>query len=143
MKQLNKLQTIIMLAGAALMAAGAGMYVLGAPPEPSSVMFAAGAAAFASMQLRQTYDGRNTAIRRLRRIMDVGDVLFILSGVLMLENAFKFMLPLFVKYVDNGYMAYVTYIHNNWVVLLLIAAIIEIYTTHRISNELKKENAGN
>ena len=70
-------------------------------------------------------------------------VLFILSGVLMLENAFKFMLPLFVKYVDNGYMAYVTYIHNNWVVLLLIAAIIEIYTTHRISYELKKENAGN
>ena len=33
-----------------------------------------------------------------------------------------------------------TYIHNNWVVLLLIAAIIEIYTTHRISNELKKDN---
>ena len=113
------------------MAAGAGMYVLGAPPEPSSVMFAAGAAAFASMQLRQTYDGRNTAIRRLRRIMDVGDVLFILSGVLMLENAFKFMLPLFVKYVDNGYMAYVTYIHNNWVVLFFCFKLHKFFFVHR------------
>lgn len=102
--------------------------------------FAAGAIAFASMQMMQTYDGNSMTVRRLRRIMDIGDVMFILSAVLMLENSFQFLLPLFLKYFENGYYHYVTYIHNNWVVLLLIAAIIEIYTTHRISNELKKDN---
>ena len=39
----------------------------------------------------------------------------------------------------GGYNAYLTYIHNNWVVLLLVAAMLELYSTHRISNELDKE----
>ena len=96
-------------------------------------------AAFASMQLRQTYEGRNFTLRRLRRILSVGDVFFILSAVLMLEDAFHFLLPLFQPYGLNGYNNYVIYVQNNWVVLLLAAAIIEIYATHRISHELKKE----
>jgi hypothetical protein len=29
---------------------------------------------------------------------------------------------------------------NKWVAILLIAALIELYTTHRISHELAKEN---
>ena len=66
-------------------------------------------------------------------------MLFVLSGVLMLEDKYLFIQPLFTEYFDNGYYAYVTYVHNNWVVLLLVAAIIEIYTTHRISHELGKE----
>lgn len=139
MKQLNKLQTIVFLAGAVLMVVGAGVYVFSAWAA-ASVVFAAGAIAFASMQMMQTYDGNSMTVRRLRRIMDIGDVFFILSAVLMLENSFQFLLPLFLKYFENGYYHYVTYIHNNWVVLLLMAAIIEIYTTHRISSELKKEN---
>ena len=105
-----------MLAGAFLMVIGAGLYVFAALTA-AAWMFAVGAVAFASMQLQQTYNGRNTAVRRLRKIMSVGDALFILSAALL----------------------YVNYIHNNWVVLLLVAAILEIYTTHRISNELKKE----
>ena len=28
---------------------------------------------------------------------------------------------------------------GKWVVMLLIAAILEVYTTHRISSELEKE----
>jgi uncharacterized membrane protein SpoIIM required for sporulation len=28
---------------------------------------------------------------------------------------------------------------GKWVVLLLVAAILEVYTTHRISHELEKE----
>ena len=102
-------------------------------------LFAAGSVAFAAMQLKQTYDGRNITVRRLRKIMSVGDALFILSAALMLENTYNTLLPLFVKYIPNGYYHYLTYIHNNWVVLLLVAAILEIYTTHRISSELKKE----
>ena len=138
MKQLSKLQTIIFLAGAVLMVVGAGMYVLGVQTA-SPVIFAVGAVAFAAMQLQQTYLGNNPTVRRLRRIMSVGDALFILAAVLMLENSFRFLLPLFVNNIKNDYYQYVKHINNNWVVVLLVAAIIEIYTTHRISHELGKE----
>ncbi len=138
MRQLNRIEALAMLAGALLMVIGAGVYVFTAAAV-AAWLFAAGAVAFASMQLRQTYDGRNTAIRRLRKIMSVADALFILSAALMLENTYHVLLPLFLQYIDNGYYAYLTYVHNNWVVLLLVAAILEIYTTHRISGELKKE----
>lgn len=138
MRQLNKTQSMILLAGACLMVAGAGLYVFGVQ-DVASWLFAAGAAAFVSMQLRQTYDGRNITVRRLRRIMITGDMFFLLSAVLMIENSYHFLLPLFLKYLENGYYQYVTYVHNNWVVTLLVAAMIEIYATHRISNELDKE----
>ena len=39
-----------------------------------------------------------------------------------------------------NYETYITYFYNKWVVFLLIAALLELYTTHRISHELKKEN---
>ena len=34
---------------------------------------------------------------------------------------------------------YLQYIYNKWVVLLLIAALLQIYVTHRIDHELNKE----
>jgi hypothetical protein len=34
---------------------------------------------------------------------------------------------------------YLNYIKNNWVVLLLLAAILQLYTTYRIDHELEKE----
>lgn len=138
MKQLSKAQALTMLIGAFLMVVGAGLYVFGTQAV-AAWLFAAGSVAFAAMQLKQTYDGRNITVRRLRKIMSVGDALFILSAALMLENTYNTLLTLFVKYIPNGYYHYLTYIHNNWVVLLLVAAILEIYTTHRISSELKKE----
>lgn len=138
MKQLNKAQAVTMLIGAFLMVVGAGIYVFTAQAF-TAWLFAVGAVAFAAMQLQQTYEGRNITIKRLRRIMSIGDALFIISAALMLENTYNALLPLFVNYIPNGYYHYLTYIHNNWVVLLLIAAILEIYTTHRISSELKKD----
>ncbi len=120
------------------MVAGAGLYVVGIHTATPWV-FTVGAIAFAVMQMQQTYDGRNHTIQRLRRIMTIGDVLFILSALLMLEDSYRVLLPLFTSYMENGYYQYVTYINNNWVILLLIAAVLEIYTTHRISHELDKE----
>ena len=140
MRQLNKWQNVVFAAGAVLMAAGAGLYVF-AGGSVAAAVSAAGASAFASMQLLQTYDGGNLALRRLRRILTVADVMFIISAVLMLEDTLQLLLPLFVRWFDNGYYAYLTYVRNNWVVLLLAAAIIEIYATHRISHELKKEES--
>lgn len=129
---------MILLVGACLMVAGAGLYVFGVQAV-APWLFAAGAVAFVSMQLQQAYDGRNITVRRLRRIMITGDMFFLLSAVLMIENSYHFLLPLFLKYLENGYYQYVTYVHNNWVVTLLVAAMVEIYATHRISNELDKE----
>ncbi len=139
MKQLTNLQNIILLIGACLMVVGAAMYVFG-KQTVSPFIFTVGAIAFASMQMQQTYDGQNFTIRRLRRIMVCGDIFFLLAALLMIENSFHILFPLFLKYFKNGYQYYITLIHNNWVLALLIAAILEIYTTHRISSELNKDN---
>ena len=138
MRQLNKWQNILLLIGGALMVVGAGMYVFGIR-KPSSWIFLVGALAFASMQLQQVYEGKNFVIRRLRRIMVMADVLFVVAGLLMVENAFNFLLPFFQTHIQNVLNAYIIYILGKWVVLLLVAAILEVYTTHRISSELKKE----
>ncbi len=126
-----------MLAGAVLMVAGAGGYVFTGAGALSWI-FAAGAVAFAAMQMQQSYEGRDKSLRRLRRIMLFGDAMFLRSALLMVENAYKFMLPLFLNYMENGYYTYLNCIHNNWVVTLLVAAILEVYTTHRMSNEIEK-----
>ena len=34
---------------------------------------------------------------------------------------------------------YLQYVNNNWVVVLLVAAVLQLYTTYRISSELEKE----
>jgi len=120
------------------MVLGAMLYVFGFQTFTPWI-FAAGAVAFVAMQARQTYDGRNFMIKRLMRIKTVGEVCFLLSALLMIENSYHFVLPLFLRLFDNGYYLYVTYIHNNWVLLLLVAAVIQLYTTHRIAAELGKE----
>lgn len=138
MRQLSKTQSIILLIGACLMVIGVAAYVFNLTVAAPWI-FAVGSVAFAVMQMQQVYEGKNFTIKRLRRIMVLGDFLFVLSAFVMIENANRFLLPFFLKYMENGYNAYVTYLHNNWVVLLLVAAILEMYTTHRISSELDKE----
>lgn len=129
MKQLSKLQNIIMLIGAILMVVGSATFILQWVAAPW--IYTVGAVAFAYIQYEQSYDGRNLTIRRLRRIQLVGDAFFVLAGLMMIEDKFMF--------IKLDFLYYVQYIHNNWVVILLCAAIMEMYTTHRINNELKKE----
>lgn len=137
MRELNKWQNFVFLAGAFLMVVGAGMYVFDAG-KSACWIFSVGAVAFSCMQALQTYDGRSFTIRRLRRIMLVGDMFFLLSALLMIENSNRWLFPYFVRNGIEGYNAYLQYIHNNWVVTLLVAAVIELYTTRRISAELEK-----
>lgn len=95
-------------------------------------VFAPGVVMFVSMQMLQRYDGENLNIRRLRRFMLFSDVLFLLSALLMYAstgNPFQF-----------DQITYVQYIGNNWVVALLIAALLQLYTTFRIGKELEKES---
>ena len=57
MKQLNKWQTIVFLAGGALMVIGAGCFSLMFHQEVACWVFAAGALMFVAMQAEQRYDG--------------------------------------------------------------------------------------
>ncbi len=130
MRQLNKWQNMVFTIGAVLMVVGAAASILrweGAP-----WMFAAGAVAFVAMQMQQTYEGRNYTIRRLRKIMTVSDILLLLTAFLMFVSQMPWLGGL-------DWLTYVNYVHNNWVVTLLIAAILQLYTTYRISSELEKE----
>ena len=99
MKQLNRTQSIIMLIGAILMVAGAGLYVFGAETghKVAPCVFAPGTLMFAAMQAAQRYDGNDITLRRLRRIMLTGGAFFIISAVLMAENAYHVVFPYFLK----------------------------------------------
>ena len=118
MKQLSKFQSIL--------------FVLG------GILFLVGTLLFATMQMMQEYKGNNMTISRLKNIMTIADLVFIFSGILMVDNVYGFIRPAFSNAND-----YVTYLYNKWVVLLLIAAILEIYTMHRIEWEIKKEKKNN
>ena len=129
MKQLSNIETAILLIGGLLMVVGAGgsMFL----QSWAACIFAPGALLFAAMQMRQSYDGNNFTIRRLRRIQLTSDVLFLLAGLLMLANQSNFF--------GINLLLYIKYVHNNWIVVLLVAAILQLYASHRIANELEKE----
>ena len=129
MRQLSKLQNIIFLAGGLMMVVGAGTSLLAW--SWASYIYAIGAICFAAMQLLQRYDGKSFVIRRLRRMMIISDVLFLLAAVLMFANMGNF---LHLNQVD-----YLQYVYNKWVIVLLIAAILQLYSSHRIGHELEKE----
>ncbi len=129
MRQLSKTETFILLIGGLLMVIGAGgsMFL----QSWAAYIFSPGALMFAAMQMRQSYDGNNFTIRRLRRILLTSDVFFLLAGLLMLANQSNFF--------GINQLIYIKYVHNNWIVVLLVAAILQLYASHRIANELEKE----
>ena len=129
MKQLSNIETAILLIGGLLMVVGAGgsMFL----QSWAAYIFAPGALLFAAMQMRQSYDGNNFTIRRLRRIQLTSDVFFLLAGLLMLANQSNFF--------GINLLLYIKYVHNNWIIVLLVVAILQLYASHRIANELEKE----
>ena len=46
----------------------------------------------------------------------------------------------FFRELCGSYENYITYLYNKWVAALLLAAILEVYTVHRIDHELSKKN---
>lgn len=127
-----------MALGALMMVIGIGCVVFAIAVKITTIVFAVGAVLFASMQMQQTYSGNSITIKRLRRTMVFGDICFILAAMLMIETNYRIVFP-FVATTMEGYNNWVHIVYNNWVVLMLIGAMLEMYTTHRISYELKKE----
>ena len=120
---------MIFLAGALLMVVGAGASILMWRWAP--YIFATGVIGFTSMQMLQSYEGRSVTIRRLRRMVLISDILFLLSAFLMFASQGNFL--------GLSHITYIEYVFNKWVVTLLIAAILQLYTSHRIGHELEKE----
>ncbi|WP_270767655.1 hypothetical protein [Segatella buccae] len=140
MKQLNRFQSILFLAGGTMMVIGAGCFAFGfIYPSLLQVVcwvFLLGAILFSLMQNLQAYEGRNLTVRRLKSIQQFAGLFFILAGISMIDTVYQIFRPLF-----SDLVSYFTYIYNKWVLLLLVAAVLELYTTHRIASELKKEGA--
>lgn len=140
MKQLSKVQSAIFLLGGVLMVVGAGCFAFGFI-HPQMLLytcwvFLLGTILFSVMQSIQLYEGKSMVIHRLKRIQAVADICFVLSGISMVDTVYAF-----ARHWFSNYETYITYFYNKWVLLLLIAALLELYTTHRISAELKKEIA--
>lgn len=128
MRQLNKIENTILLFGAVMMVIGSGANIFAQPWAP--FVFGMGTVGYVLMQLKQKYEGSNVAIKRLRRMVIISDVCLLLAAVMMFAN------------MDNLFrldaVTYIKYVHNNWVVVLLVAAMLQLYTSHRISKEILK-----
>ena len=129
MRQLSNLESMLLLLGGLLLVIGSGASLFLQPWAP--YVFAPGALLFVAMQLRQRYEGNDFVIRRLRRILIMSDVLFLIAALLMFANEGNFL--------GIQYVSYIKYVHNNWIVALLVAAILQLYASHRIAHELDKD----
>ena len=111
---MSKTYQIIQVVGAVLLLVGAMLQIT--RWELSPIIYTIGAVMFAYVQVMSRYEGKNLIVRRLRRQQILGAVLLVFAGVLMFVTK-----------------------HNEWVLCLTIAAILELYTAFRIPSELEKE----
>ena len=111
---MSKIYQIIQGVGAVLLLVGAMLQIT--RWELSPILYTIGAVMFAYVQVMSRYEGKNLIVRRLRRQQILGAVLLVFAGVLMFVTK-----------------------HNEWVLCLTVAAILELYTAFRIPSELEKE----
>ena len=111
---MSKTYQIIQGVGAVLLLVGAMLQIT--RWELSPIIYTIGAVMFAYVQVMSRYEGKNLIVRRLRRQQILASVLFVFTGVLMFVTK-----------------------HNEWIVCLTIAAVLELYTAFRIPSELEKE----
>ena len=111
---MSKIYQIIQGVGAVLLLVGAMLQIT--RWELSPILYTIGAVMFAYVQVMTRYEGKNLIVRRLRRQQILGAVLLVFAGVLMFVTK-----------------------HNEWVLCLTVAAILELYTAFRIPSELEKE----
>ena len=112
---MSKAYNYMQIVGAVLLLVGAMLQIT--RWELSPVLYTVGAVLFAYVQVVQgRYDGKNLIIRRLRRQQIIAAMLLIFAGVLMFVTR-----------------------HNEWVLCLSAAAVIQLYTAFRIPSEMEKE----
>lgn len=134
MKQQNKLQSILFVLGGILMVIGVGCFVFMFKQQIVSWLFLVGTVLFATMQMMQEYEGNNITVRRLKNIMNLADMVFIFSGILMVDNVYGFIRPAFSNSIDC------MFIYNKWVVLLFNCRYIGNihHAQNRMGNKKRK-----
>ncbi len=139
MKELSKVQFVFFTIGGILMVIGAGCMAFGFMiPKLVGItawLFLLGTVLFSVIQATQVYEGKDLTIRRLKNIQYFADLCFVLSGISMVDTVHGLFAGLF-----SDRITYITYVYNKWVIFLFIAAVLEVYTVHRISHELKKQD---
>ena len=124
--------------GGVLMVVGACSFVLKqiypSLVETTSWVFLLGTVLFSVIQSMQTYEGKLTVIHRLKRIQNVANILFIFAGISMVDTVYTFT----EKWLGNPQLFYSIF-YGKWIVVMLVASILELYTTFRISHEMKGE----
>ena len=111
---MKQYQSLIFGAGALLALVGAVTFITGWFLSP--YIYTAGAVMVAVIQLMYGNEGTNIVIRRLRKQQIFGALLLLLTSLFMFTTS-----------------------HNEWIVCLTIAAILELYTSFRIPQEEEKE----
>lgn len=82
------------------MVVGTGLYAFFIQQSVACWLMLCGSILFVIMQMRQKYLGESITIRRLRKIMCIANIGFILAGLFMVENSYCLLKPLFVKYIE-------------------------------------------
>ena len=111
---MKQIQKYIYIVGGILLVIGAALYVTRWVVAP--YIYVVGSFMFGAMQMADRYEGNNFVIRRLRRQQVLGALMLMLTGIAMFV----------CKY-------------NEWIVCLLIACLLELYTAFRLPQELEKE----
>lgn len=111
---MKQIQKYIYIVGGILLVIGAALYVTRWVVAP--YIYVVGSFMFGAMQMADRYEGSNFVIRRLRRQQVLGALMLMLTGIAMFV----------CKY-------------NEWIVSLLIACLLELYTAFRLPQELEKE----
>ncbi len=127
MKQLSKLQNLIYAAGGLLLAVGAILYAVPGLTGAAPYVYTVGVLGYAPMQMLARYGGRDLTVRRLRRQQLFSAVLLLLVAPLMFMNVLR-VGPL------RG---------REWLLLLTIAAVYQVFTAFRIPAALKRAGEDN
>lgn len=121
MKELTPLQNACFRIGALLMVIGLVIYIM--YPLVGMYVFGAGTLMFSLMQVRTEYTGRSVTLSRLRRQQLLACCCFLLTLVMMSMQQFQWG----------------PFRRQEWVVALAIGCTLELYTSFRIPQELKRE----
>lgn len=111
---MNKLISALFAVGAVMTLAGAVTFMSGWLYAP--YVYTIGATLFALAQINTFYRGENKNLRRLYRQQLLGAFFLVLAGALMFFSD-----------------------QNEWILMLTVGAIMELYSSFRISHEEKKE----
>ena len=121
MRELSPLENLCFRCGAILMLIGVSLYILS--PTICLFVYGIGTLMFTLMQVRAEYLGRNLTIMRLRRQQLLGCCCFVLTLVMMSMQLHRWG-PCH---------------RQEWVIALTIGCVLELYTSFRIPQELKKD----